>query len=150
MGCVCRGGDGGQNTVRKIQVCPIGASVTLRLCPSSRKGNGERARGVGGLFPLPEPDSSSSSSSSSPLHSVLSSRCQEVAQCMVVFFFFSLLTGCMILHVFLFYFVCFFMFFFLFVCFPLQSQKSRLVVKKFQVGLCVCVSSCPSPLTLSL
>lgn len=66
------------------------------------------------------------SSSFSPLHSVLSSRCQEVAQCLFVFFSFKRMHD----------FTCLFIF-------VLQSWRSRLVVKKFQVGLCVCVSSCP-------
>lgn len=109
-------------------------SVTLRLCPCSRKGKGERAAGCGASSLCPSlelavPDSSSSSSS--PLYSVLSSRCQEVAQCLFCF----LLKVCVILHVFLF--VCLFVF-------VLKNWRSRLVVRKFQVALCVssCRQSC--------
>lgn len=100
-------------------------------CPCSRKGKeGERVRGVGASsfclsLELTTPDSSSFS----PLHSVLSSRCQEVAQCL---FFFSFER----LHDFT------RLFFFFFFLYALQSWRSRLVVKEFQVGLCVCVSSC--------
>lgn len=55
--------------------------------PAAREG-GRKARDV-----CPPP----SHSSSSPLHSVLSSRCQEVAQCFFLFFF---LNGCMIFLIF--------------------------------------------------
>lgn len=88
-----------QNTVRKIQMCPINMTVGhAQTAPAAGRERRERVRGVGASsfclsLELTTPDSSSFS----PLHSVLSSRCQEVAQCL---FFFFLLKGCMISHVF--------------------------------------------------
>lgn len=71
-------------------------SVTLRLCPCSRKGKGERAAGCGASSLCPSLElAAPDSSSSSPLYSVLSSRCQEVAQCLFCF----LLKVCVILHI---------------------------------------------------
>lgn len=132
------GGGGGQNTVRKkIQMCPIDMTVShAQTLPLQQVGEGREGEGCGASSsPLPKPgtdDARLLPPPFSPLHSVSSSRCQEVAQCLFLFIFF-ILKGCMISHVFFYMFV-------------LQSWRSRLVVKEFQVGLCVCVSSCPQSL----
>lgn len=129
----CVGGwRGSEYCKKKIQMCPIDMTVShAQTLPLQQVGEGRESEGCGAsssLCPSLELTTPDSSSSFSPLHSVSSSRCQEVAQCL----FFFLLKGCMISHV-----------FFIFV--P-QSWRSRLVVKEFQVGLCVCVSSCPQSL----
>lgn len=134
---------GNQNTVRKKSRCARSTwqPVRLRLCPCSRNGKGERdkVRGQGSALPLfsfarawiwwqlPPPPPPFS-----PLHSVLSSRCQEVAQCLFFFFFWKV--ACFHTSCFNFSFV-------------LRSWRSRLVVKEFQVGLCVflCLILSPVP-----
>lgn len=120
----------GQNTVRKKNP-DMPNRRDSRSCsdsaPAAGRGRERERRGVEPLpsaqawnwrrLTLPPPPP--------PLYSVLSSRCQEVAQCLFCF----LLKVCVILHV----------SFCLFV-FILKNWRSRLVVRKFQVALCV--SSC--------
>lgn len=143
--CLCKrrwGREGGQNTVRKKSDVPTQHDGPLRLktLPLQQDGEGrerERKWGVMGgllLFSSREPTTTTSSSSAffSPLHSVLSSRCQEVAQCLIFF----LLKGCMISHVF--FSVCFIQF-----CPPqLEEQTGSQRVSGRFVCCFFCVSSC--------
>lgn len=75
-------------------MCPINMTVShahTQTLPLQQVGVGERGgRGWGVWGLVPSSRAWTPSSSFSPLHSVLSSRCQEVAQCL---FFFFLLKG---------------------------------------------------------
>lgn len=138
---VCKGvsgGGGGQNTVRKkIQMCPIDMTVShAQTLPLQQVGEGREGEGCGASSsPLPKPgtdDARLLPPPFSPLHSVSSSRCQEVAQCLFLFIFF-ILKGCMISHV-----------FFLYVCPPeLKEQTGSQRVSGRFVCLCLILSPVP-------
>lgn len=79
------GGGRGSEYCKKIPSVPI---ITLRdLQPEGE--TGQRDQGIWCLFPLLTSDQAMPDpSASNSFHSVLSSRCQEVAQCFSFFFFF--------------------------------------------------------------
>lgn len=105
--------------------------------PAAGRGGTERESegcGASSLCPsleLTTPDSSSSS----PLHSVLSSRCQEVAQCLFFFVFF-LFSSFERLHDFTRLFI-----------FVLRSRRSRLLSQRVS-GRFVCLCHHPVPQSL--